>query len=133
MEHQNTWKNIYLIADTHGKDIVLPLNCKTLVHLGDYEKGKISGDAIKILVKGNHDLSQNEVFDFETDALLLDNIYFTHEPQERLPKGGHYNICGHIHDNDPLDYGFVIKKFHIVLPANKLINLAELMNENIKH
>jgi predicted phosphodiesterase len=111
---------IYLISDTHQKD--LKFNFKKediLIHLGDYDKGEIKGSFKKILIIGNHD-NRTDKFDFACDGLLLKNVWFSHEPSERLPKGAYLNICGHLHNNKFSDYGFEKKKFNKVLEPNKL-------------
>jgi len=93
-----------------------------LIHLGDSEGSKIIAKGKTILIRGNHDIS-TKGFDMICDGLMKWHIWFTHEPAERLPKGAHYNIHGHLHGNSYSDYGYEKKKFHIELEPNKLIKL----------
>jgi hypothetical protein len=117
---------MYLIADTHGQDVKC---CGELIHLGDCNGSKVLAPQA-ILIRGNHEEKTDFTqFDYICDGLILNNVLFTHEPQERLPKGCHFNICGHLHDDNPDDYGFIKKEFHIILPANKLIKITEILDE----
>jgi len=117
---------IYVISDTHGEDIVCPDDC-TLIHLGDFTGGKITGGKIKVLVRGNNDSSYYPQFDFIVDGILRNEVYFSHEPQERLPRGAGLNLCGHMHSEPLDDYGYKLKRFHRVLPANELMRLEEAL------
>lgn len=123
---------IYIITDTHGKDIDIELGKKdVLIHLGDYEHGSMCRFGTKILVKGNHDEGAPlDQFDLICNGLLLElkyfGIYLTHEPVERLPRGASFNVCGHLHNNDPEDYGYKIKKFHRILKPGELYMIEEI-------
>ena len=109
----------YLIADTHGQKI----KCKGhLIHLGDADESLVSAPGGKMLIRGNHDHTPKQ-FDFVCEGMMKWHIWFSHEPAERLPKGAHYNIHGHLHGNKYSDYGYEKKKFHIELPVNKLVKL----------
>lgn len=118
---------IYVITDTHGTDLLdVPTDCTTLIHLGDYETGLLP-DCYKILVRGNHDNKDSEEeFDLVVDGLMLDHIWFTHEPAFSLPLGAHYNAHGHLHENNYQDYGYINKPFHIRLTPHVFYNLPEL-------
>ena len=56
-----------------------------------------------ILIKGNHDRLQQDVYDklgMETraDSLTIDDIEFVHQPHHGTSKNGkNFSICGHIH------------------------------------
>lgn len=120
----------YLVADTHGADINIPQDGRALIHLGDWIKGKIAhpGGSILpalILIRGNHDNNVNlEKFDIITDGILIDGIWLSHEPVERLPKGAHLNVHGHLHDNNYEDYGYIKKPFHVCLVPGKFYELS---------
>ena len=123
----------FVVADTHGTRIEFESNFEDLlIHLGDWERGEIKTKAKKILISGNHDMFSTNEWDFVCDGLLLDHIWYTHEPAERMPKGSHYNICGHLHDNDMNDFGYEKKPWHIVLPANEILDLEKVLWEK-KH
>lgn len=114
---------IYLVADTHGTDIKDERIKKgdTLIHLGDFCWGRLPTHSTNILVIGNHDNAlQASRFDFSCDGLILGTAFLTHEPVERLPKGCHINICGHLHGNHWPDYGFERKAFHRLLEPGVL-------------
>lgn len=53
-----------------------------------------------ILIIGNHDIlpanMYNEINLEVFDQIKIENILFTHHPEEQIEKG-YYNICGHIH------------------------------------
>lgn len=118
---------IHLIADTHGTDIRDGRIKKgdTLIHLGDFCWGKLPEQSTNILVIGNHDNAlQASRFDFSCDGLILGTAFLTHEPVERLPKGCHINICGHLHGNHWPDYGFERKAFHRLLEPGVLYDFA---------
>lgn len=123
---------IYLIADTHGQEIPdgeMDFN-DTLIHVGDYGKGNIPLRPRSVLVLGNHDegvTNYNSKFDFICEGVLLDHVWFTHEPAFSLPLGAHYNIHGHLHENDYEDYGYIKKPFHIRLLPNLLYKLDDLI------
>lgn len=114
---------LFLITDTHGEDIVLPFGTQTFIHLGDCEQSNIyypHTPVISILVKGNHDNSTVDPFDIVCDSIVIDTLLFTHEPVERLPKGAHYNVHGHLHADKYEEYGFKKNEFHIRLEPNIL-------------
>lgn len=128
-------KNIWLISDTHGRGInLLAVELgDILIHLGDYAYGRVNTNediAIPmILIKGNHDdiLGAENPFDFVCDGILLDGIWFSHEPVAHLPKGAHLNIHGHLHEDRYEDYGYVKKDFHRRLEPNKLYRLEDII------
>lgn len=120
-------KNIYVIADTHGQEIHCP-NWGTLIHLGDYERGKIYGAGFKVLVRGNHDV-YTEDFDFICEGMHLSHYYLSHVPLERIPAGAYFNLHGHMHGGCYSDYGYCKKEFHIELCPN---TLYELTNDGLK-
>ena len=118
----------YLISDTHGKDITPPKDCDTLIHLGDYVSGNVTGSlTLFISVRGNHDIMIPEP-DFVCDSIMIGEYYLTHQPVDRLPRGAAYNIHGHLHGQPYEDYGFEKKPFHIEILPNKLVSL-----EGIEH
>lgn len=116
---------IYFVADTHGESIIWPIrHGDTLIHVGDYVSGPMPPFIKKILVRGNHDSPEAEAaFLFACDGLLIENLWITHEPVERLPKGAHINVCGHLHDNHWPDYGFERKPFHFLLKPGEVYDI----------
>lgn len=120
---------IYLVADTHGSDISDPRFQRgdTLIHLGDFMWGKLPDEMTLVLIRGNHDNSplQADRFHLACDGLVLGNALLTHEPVERLPKGCHINICGHLHENHWPDYGFERKAFHRLLAPRRIYELDD--------
>lgn len=128
---------IYLVADTHGKNIVMPKDCHALIHLGDWCGGDILyednliGSPFKILVRGNHDKNvKANIFSLIADGILIDGIWFSHEPVDHLPKGAHLNVHGHLHENDYEDYGYVKKPFHVCLTPNVIYTLEGFTGES---
>lgn len=123
----------YIAADTHGSEVKFESEPEDIfILVGDWEIGDIKTAAKKILVYGNHDLLPPEPFDFACDGLLLNHIWYTHEPAFRLPLGAHWNVCGHIHENNMNDLGYERKPWHILLPPNTVLNLDRVIMEK-KH
>jgi len=119
---------IYVVADTHGTNIEFEsLPEDILIHCGDWEMGEIKTAAKKILVFGNHDFMPPKPFDFACDGLLLDHIWFTHEPAFSMPLGAHLNVCGHVHETDMNDLGYREKPWHKVLPPNTILKLSDVI------
>lgn len=118
--------NIYIVSDTHGSDIIFDHPNDILIHLGDYESGDIQGFKSLILIKGNHDMDDSEIFDLIVDGMIINHALLTHEPVERLPKSCHINIHGHLHGNNYEDYGYLQKPFHRLLAPNILYKLDEI-------
>lgn len=122
---------VYVVGDTHGREIKFESEADDiLIHIGDYEQGKINTKAKKILIYGNHDMLPVDEFDFACDGLLFKKIWFTHEPAERLPKGAIMNVFGHIHDGKINDYGYEQKSWHLWLPPNEVHLLDKLVFEH---
>lgn len=121
----------YVVGDTHGRAVEFKSNPEDLlIHIGDYEQGEIRTDAKRILIYGNHDIMPvDQQFDFACDGLILNKVYFTHEPAERLPKGAIWNVFGHIHDGKINDYGYEQKTWHIWLPPNQVQTLDRVIFE----
>lgn len=82
-----------------------------LIHLGDcifyrYPALKDMLDSIvcsKILLMGNHDHKpkawfMRNGFSAAMDMMVWGNVFFSHEPVERLPDGVEFNIHGHFHN-----------------------------------
>ena len=124
--------NVYLVGDTHGYPIEIKNKDALLIHLGDAEDTEIIGECrTKILIRGNHDEETigkcfNETFDLIVDSLVMYDVFFTHEPAERLPKGCCLNIHGHLHDLSYSDYGYEQKPFHIRLIPHELSVLGDI-------
>lgn len=62
-----------------------------------------------VLVRGNHDSRSiswymNNGFTFACNALVLADVYFTHQPSLFLPPGCTTNVHGHLHNNVPADH-----------------------------
>lgn len=86
----------------------------TVIHLGDVLFGdhkEILRDILdarpgyKILVRGNHDSKTPEWyldhgFCLVTDGILLNSVFFSHEPVHPLPPWIKYNIHGHLHKDN---------------------------------
>lgn len=123
---------LFVVGDTHGREVSFEsVPEDTLIHLGDWEMGNIKTKARKILIRGNHtDLDPMATFDFICDGLLYNQVWFTHEPAERLPKGAVMNIYGHIHDGKINDYGYEQKSWHLWLPPNEVHLLDKLIFEH---
>lgn len=57
-----------------------------------------------MLVMGNHDTMHSKNwwirngFAFACDAMVYNDVWFTHEPSNDLPKGCKWNIHGHLHN-----------------------------------
>jgi predicted phosphodiesterase len=122
---------IFIVGDTHGSRIQFPSEENDiLIHVGDYEMGKIETKAKRILIYGNHDqLPVDKEFDFACDGLLLNHVWFTHEPAFTMPLGAYWNVCGHVHDNDMNDLGYVNKPWHVVVVPNEIKTLDRLLFE----
>lgn len=132
-EDKGDWKvgNIFVVADTHGSKIEFASNPEDiLIHCGDWESGEINTAAKKILVLGNHDILPPVPFDFVCSGILLNNVWFTHEPAFTMPLGGHYNVHGHTHDIDLNDLGYVRKPWHITLIPNEIKTLERIIWEH---
>lgn len=84
-----------------------------LIHLGDvifynYGSLKETMDQIpcrKMLIRGNHDRKSkswylHNGFDFACDAMVWDDVLFTHKPADVFPSGVLFNIHGHWHNNN---------------------------------
>jgi calcineurin-like phosphoesterase family protein len=95
------------------------------LHLGDVTwdsktlKLDLSGiPGKKVLVRGNHDEKSNQFymncgFDFVCSRFDWPAVICTHEPMR--PKDiplGKLNLCGHLHNNNPKDFGYDLKKQH---------------------
>lgn len=121
---------IYIVGDTHGSKIEFQSQPEDiLVHVGDWEIGEVNTQAKKILIRGNHDIMPPEPFDFMCDGLLLEHIWFTHEPAFQIPLGAHWNICGHVHETAMNDIGYIQKPWHIVVEPNVIKTLDQLIFE----
>lgn len=123
---------IYVVGDTHGAKVEMPQLTEEdiLVHIGDWEIGEVITPAKKILIYGNHDiLPVYPTFDFACDGLLLEHIWFTHEPAFQIPLGAHWNVCGHVHETDMNDIGYIQKPWHIVVIPNEIRTLDQLVFE----
>lgn len=120
----------FIVGDTHSGSIEFESKPEdTLIHLGDYIQGEVKTKAKKILIIGNHDEMDTDGFDLACHGLLLNQIWFTHEPAERLPKGAKWNICGHVHYHNMNDCGYEKKWFHMVLPPNQIVELDRFIFE----
>jgi predicted phosphodiesterase len=123
---------VFVVGDTHGSSIKFKSEKNDiLVHVGDYETGKIETEAKRVLIYGNHDQwPVDDSFDFACDGLLMNHIWFTHEPAFSLPLGAYYNICGHVHDNNMNELGYIQKPWHIVVKPNEIRTLDQILWEH---
>lgn len=121
---------IYIIADTHGTNIKFESKPEDLlIHLGDYETGKIETAAKKIIIRGDHDMLPLDEFDFACDGLLINHYWLTHEPAFTLPLGAKRNIFGHIHTGRINEFGYQEKEWHYWLPPNEIHELDKFIFE----
>ncbi len=122
---------IYIVCDTHSGNIKFEATEQdTLICLGDWVQGEIDTKAKKILVRGDGDTMATDAWDFVCDGLLLDHIWFTHEPAFSLPLRAKRNIFGHLHAGNINDFGYQEKEWHFWLPPNEVHELDRFIFES---
>ena len=83
----------------------------------------------KILVSGNHDKQpdpwyRNAGFMVVVNHLRWGCLWLTHKPEQELPTGCEWNICGHVHNNDyttiALHDRLEFRDWHLVLALEQM-------------
>lgn len=92
------------------KEIIQPEDL--VIHIGDVAIGnrRTVKDIMAelpgrwMLVMGNHDTMHSKSwwtrngFAFACDAMVYNNVWFTHKPSDELPVGCKWNVHGHLHN-----------------------------------
>jgi len=137
----DNWQEILLLRWNNlvrSEDLVINLG-DVIFKQASQLKEILSGlHGTKILIRGNHDKGTNEFyrrsgFACVCERMIMDQVYYSHVPQNILPGGCQWNVCGHIHnnpyDNMPDRAQYCFKSWHRVLSLEQMRYSPRLLSE----